>query len=111
MDANHDGQVSRSEHTQSMLEYAFKTLDAKGDGVITLDEWLQKDRSLDAKEKFRMLDENGDGQVSLDEFLKLAPKHSNLDFLFRDLDKNKDEYLSKRELNPGPGLRLFNLHF
>ena len=111
MDSNDDGKVSAVEFSQAMLQRAFEKLDLNGDQMITFDEWRQFDTSLEAWEHFRAVDENGDEQISLAEFLKLAPKHANLEGLFREMNQNADTYLSADELNRDPGLKIFSIQF
>jgi Ca2+-binding EF-hand superfamily protein len=111
MDTNRDGKVSREEYSEARLREAFRKLDTKGDQVITLDEWKQFDSSREAQEHFRQLDENGDDKISVAEFLKLAPKYSNLDRLFQDMDLDRDNILSAEDLKRDAWLEIFSIKF
>ena len=100
MDANHDGKVSREEFSNAVKTAAFQKLDTDKNQFITLDEWLRKDTSPDARQHFESLDTNKDGKISRTEFLALPNKNTNIDEQFAELDKIKDNFIVPDE-QPG----------
>ena len=98
MDANHDGKVSREEFSNAAKTAAFQKLDTDKSQFITLDEWLKKDASPDARKHFESLDANHDGKISRTEFLSLPNKETNIDEQFAELDKIKDNFIMPDEL-------------
>ncbi|MBM3888593.1 MAG: EF-hand domain-containing protein [Verrucomicrobia bacterium] len=100
MDANRDGKVSREEFSNAAKTATFQKLDTDKSEFITLDEWLKKDTTPDARQHFESLDANKDGKVSQAEFLGVPNKETNLDEQFAELDKIKDNFIMPDE-QPG----------
>ena len=103
-DTDGDGRVSRAEATTAGAERSgawFDKLDQDKDGYVTQDEVRQaretrrSDMRAKGEEHFKAADANGDGQLSLDEVQAKMPKLAER---FSTLDKDKNGYLSKSEL-------------
>ena len=103
-DTDGDGRVSRAEATAAGAERSgawFDKLDLDKDGFVTKEETRQARETRrsamreKADEHFKAADSNGDGQLSLDEVQAKMPKFADR---FNTLDKDKNGYLSKSEL-------------
>ncbi len=112
LDTNHDGQISRAEHTAG-IQQMFSKLDTDNDGVVTAAEAeagkatphngsvhddMQTDEMRNDRlghEKFQKLDKNDDGRVTLEEAA------NGCDAMFDKEDTNHDGTLSREELAAG----------
>ena len=103
-DTDGDGRVSRAEATAAGAERSaawFDKLDLDKDGYVTQEEMRQaretrrSDFRAKADEHFKAADSNNDGQLSLDEVQAKMPKLADR---FSTLDKDKNGFLSKSEL-------------
>ncbi len=99
-DQNKDGKLSRDE-VPGDFRKNFDTLDADGDGALTVEEFLAAmqpgGNQTDSALINRVLrhDEDGDGQISEEEAPEFIKKH------FAKLDANSDGYLDEQELRDG----------
>jgi Ca2+-binding EF-hand superfamily protein len=118
LDANHDGKISRAEWKGNDI------LDTNGDGAISGDEMKPSSAPAPAEESpaatfaqfdadhdgrltrkewpaaaadFDRMDHNHDGVVSRDEFLNLDRDRTRLESLFRMMDKNRDNRVTRAE--------------
>jgi Ca2+-binding EF-hand superfamily protein len=122
LDANHDGKISRAEWRGNDISFAM--LDTNGDGAISGDEMKPSSAPAPAEESpaatfaqfdadhdgrltrkewpaaaadFDRMDHNHDGAVTRDEFLNLDRDRTRLESLFRMMDKNRDNRVTRAE--------------
>jgi hypothetical protein len=108
-DRDGDGRVSRAEADAAAAQRTgewFTKFDLDKDGYVTADETRQvrETRRGEMKERFdehfKSADGNSDGQLSLDEVQSSMPRLAER---FSTIDKDKNGFLSKEELQRGRG--------
>ena len=91
--------ATNEDKTLQRARGAYRFIDSNGDGQITADDTLGSPQGKQEKIKdlLKRLDKNGNGAVSLNEFSQ-DPERSFSDAQrFKDLDSNKDGFLSLLE--------------
>jgi Ca2+-binding EF-hand superfamily protein len=95
-DANHDGQLSRDETSDFLVNEIFASRDANHDGRLTQEEWTGGySERLPA---FQKRDANHDGIVTKEEAIDYARKYGVAKEIIRQADKNGDDKLSRAEV-------------
>ncbi len=95
-DANHDGQLSRDETSDFLVNEIFASRDANHDGRLTQEEWTGGDSGRLAA--FQKRDANHDGIVTKEEALAYAREYGVAKQIIREADKNGDDRLSRAEV-------------
>ncbi|MDP2124070.1 MAG: EF-hand domain-containing protein, partial [Parvibaculum sp.] len=107
------GEGMHGERHAERMETHFKTMDADGDGAVTLAEMqaAAKDRPMhgeraggkhdgkDRGDRFARLDTDSDGRISKAEFLAASDK------MFARMDKNSDGKIERDEIRGGHGMK------
>lgn len=94
-DRNNDGVLTQGEYGGHPGN--FRALDVNGDGVLNHDEFVRRhgrvdDRTSGFADPFTMMDRNRDGFLTIQEY-------TGADVLFRRMDRNDDNRLSRAEFN------------
>jgi hypothetical protein len=95
-DANHDGQLSRDEVSNFLVNEVFASRDANHDGRLTQEEWTGG--YSDRLPAFKKRDANHDGIVTKEEALDYARKYGVAKQIIKEADKNGDDKLSRAEV-------------
>ena len=96
-DTNHDGELSRDEASDFLVNEIFDSRDADHNGQLTLEEWSvpgDRKRKLD----FRKSDKNDDGIVTKAEALAYGRTHGIAKKILGEADKNGDGRLDRAEV-------------
>jgi len=88
---------------------ALRKLDLDTNGAVTLENWRDFDKNVEAKENFGTLDEDG-LQINPSEFFTQAPAHSQLSISGVSDTTTNDFSWDGQEFQP-QGLRLFSIRF
>ena len=96
VDNNHDGQLSQGEAGDFVVYNVFEVYDSNHDGRLTLAEWTRGDpgRTND----FKTRDANGDDVVTLEEAIVYGHLGGGGVSLMRKADKNRDGKLDRAEI-------------
>ncbi len=110
-DTNADNRITREELIQAVSRDAFAKLDKNGDKVVTWEEWAAVDKEPGARERFDAIDAKRNGQITFDEFLEAVRKKSDLDTTFSLLDSDGNGALSQNEYSGLPHFRILSVRF
>ncbi len=112
LDANGDERVDRTELRQGIETTSFDTMDADRNRQISRKEWTRAFSDKESQNLFSTLDTDKNGSISFSEYATyLNRRGTNVDQMFRELDKDSDGYLSDRELNSRPTSALMKWTF
>ncbi len=95
-DANHDGELSRNEASDFLVNEIFNARDANHDSQLTQQEWSVGDPKR--KRDFRKSDTNGDGSVTKAEATVYGRAHGVANKVLNEADKNGDGKLDRAEV-------------
>lgn len=93
IDKNTDGKISKKEYINAVAG-TFNKYDLNKDGILTKNE-INSIEKLEAEKFIKEVDTNKDGKISKQELL------STEGLKFKQLDKNNNGYLDKKEWNSG----------
>jgi Ca2+-binding EF-hand superfamily protein len=93
IDKNKDGKINKQEYMDA-VEGTFNKCDLNKDGILTKDE-IKLIEKLEAGKFIKEVDTNKDGKISKQEFLNAAG------LKFKQLDKNNNDYIDKKEWKRG----------
>lgn len=97
-DTNKDDKVSQTEFNRYILEEIYSAADSDGNSKITFKEWKAANPDV-KKSKFKLPDDNSDGAVTPQELQKYYEEEGKLTDLFKQIDSNKDGFLSHPEVD------------
>ena len=93
-----DAVVSYDEFVATVDSKAFERLDQDSSGTVSPVEWRQFDRTVEASQDFEVLDTDRDDEINPYEWQANLGRSGIVLHLFRYLDGNRDDYVSRDEL-------------
>lgn len=96
-DANKDGKLTSNEASDFVVIGVFESLDSNGDGMLSLSECAVEGAPATVKD-FQKRDANNDGTVTREEAIAYGRKKGLVQKAFPTADKNKDGFLSRKEV-------------
>jgi Ca2+-binding EF-hand superfamily protein len=93
IDKNKDGKISKKEYVDAVVA-TFNKYDLNKNGVLSKEE-IKSIEKIESERFIKDVDSNNDGKIDKQEFIGAAMKK------FLQMDKNKDNYINKKEWNAG----------
>ena len=93
IDKNKDGKISNKEYVDAVVA-TFNKYDLNKNGVLSKEE-IKFIEKIESEKFIKDVDSNNDGKIERNEFIAAAEK------IFLRMDKNKDNYINRREWNAG----------
>ena len=93
IDKNKDGKISKKEYVDAVAA-TFNKYDLNKNGILSKEE-IKSIEKIESEKFIKDVDSNHDGKIDKQEFLGAALNK------FLQMDKNKDNYINKKEWNAG----------